>query len=158
MTRSRPRRPLQALTLWQPWATALAQGPKDVENRGWQPAWMPADGLWLAIHAAKRAMAGEDLAFVRGLWPEARRRSEWPRGAIVGLVHVDRVIDLRRPPEGWSSPWAVGPMCWHVDQRIALEDPLPCRGQQGLWLVPEHLLRQLRVAYAEALRASRAVA
>lgn len=155
---TRPRRPLHALSVHQPWASALVAGPKDVENRPWRPTWLPPDGLWLAIHATKRPIDGRDLDAVRSLWPAARQRAHWPTGAILGLVHVDRVVDLRAEPHALRSPWAVGPLCWHVDRRIALEDPLPCRGQQGLWLVPEHLLRQLRVAYAEALRASRAVA
>ena len=44
---------MKALTLHQPWASLIAEGPKTVETRSWSaPAWVI--GQRIAIHAGKR--------------------------------------------------------------------------------------------------------
>ena len=40
---------MKAISLWQPWASAIAIGEKTIETRSW---WTPHRGA-LAIHAAK---------------------------------------------------------------------------------------------------------
>ncbi len=46
---------MKALSLWQPWASAIACGSKTVETRHWQTKYRGP----LAIHAAKRFRVGE---------------------------------------------------------------------------------------------------
>lgn len=43
---------MKALTLWEPWASALVYGPKDVENRPWRP-YGGVYGEWVLIHAGQ---------------------------------------------------------------------------------------------------------
>jgi len=46
---------MKALSLWQPWASAIALGSKRIETRGWATSYRGP----LAIHAAKRCVKGE---------------------------------------------------------------------------------------------------
>lgn len=50
---------MRALSLWQPWASAIALGAKRVETRSWSTAYR---GL-VAIHAAKRCRPWELIEF-----------------------------------------------------------------------------------------------
>ena len=59
---------MKAISLWQPWASAIAVGAKRYETRGW-PAVAGGQRFagWLAIHASKREKypkeeGGEPLA------------------------------------------------------------------------------------------------
>lgn len=49
---------MNALTLWQPWASLIASGHKTIETRSWRPP-TAAIGKQLAIHA------GKDLGHIR---------------------------------------------------------------------------------------------
>lgn len=86
----------QATTLLQPYATALAIGPKEAENRPVQLSMPTTDGRWLGLHAGKALYGGDDQAALlvewwrRGadqLWPEAPDLKDFPRGAMLGAVH-----------------------------------------------------------------------
>lgn len=133
---------LQALTIWQPWAWAIARAGKDVENRTWHPP-RSAIGRPLAIHAGKRF----DDDAVESLWltvadelqddvPECAEACT--RGAIIAVATLAEVKALG---EGTArfSPWYGGPVGWVLEDVIELAMPVPCRGAQGLWTVPEHL-------------------
>ena len=47
---------MRALTLWQPWAHAVAHLGKRIENRPWKP-WPAVIGTRVAIHAAAKVDA-----------------------------------------------------------------------------------------------------
>lgn len=124
---------LRALTLWQPWAFAVASLGKRIENRPWRP-WPSIVGKVIAVHAAAKVdPVGE--AAVEG-W--VRRHTglvvppaaSLPRGAIVATARVTGVVTES------TSPWFMGPYGWTLDDVIALPSPVPCRGAQGLWPVP----------------------
>jgi len=93
-----------ALTLLQPFASAIAVGPKRIENRPWRRR-VPPGGMWVALHAGKGLYDRADL-LVRawretsaaeggplfGLWPEAPDLEAMPRGALLGMMHVARIV------------------------------------------------------------------
>lgn len=91
-----------ALTLLQPFASAIAVGPKRVENRPWHRR-VPRGGMWVALHAGKGLYDRGDL-LVRawretdidgppfGLWPEAPDLADMPRGALLGVMRVARIV------------------------------------------------------------------
>ena len=58
---------MKAVTIWQPWAWAIAAGHKPVVNRTWSPLGRIQWGERIAIHAAKRRMEDGDLGRVRYL-------------------------------------------------------------------------------------------
>jgi hypothetical protein len=72
---------IQAITLWQPWASLIARGLKRYETRSWAP---PASliGKRLAIHAGThRTARGVPLWLKSGcykLWPDLPLRQELP--------------------------------------------------------------------------------
>jgi hypothetical protein len=144
---------LKALTLHRPWSDAIARGPKRVENRTWTP---PADmlGRFIAIHAGKRFDDGVGIALTAmgSGWDPPLDDAESPQG-IVGIARLIGVADrrgdkLRLMVPGFPMPgvanrlellvddrWWAGPVGWLLDDVLAIE-PVPCRGAQGLWLVP----------------------
>ena len=144
---------MMALTIHQPWAWAIAAGHKRVENRNWTRRYRGP----LAIHASVRWDAdGEHV--VPGLvlppkwWTEP---GVLPRGAFVAVAELvdvcaETVNTMRRAPLGevWCGcgPWAVpGLYHWKLTGVRALDAPVPCRGAQGLWSVPDEVRRLLAV-------------
>jgi hypothetical protein len=148
----RQRASIFGLTVWQPWAWALAAGVKDVENRDWQPP-PKAVGGFIAIHAGKTWDSEGYPGFVRML-AAASSAAEPPdpmrvaHGAIVGVARLLSVV--RDSP----SPWFCGPIGWQMGDAVAIE-PVPCRGDRKLWELPPDVLWEVRARYAAA-RAVRA--
>lgn len=118
---------LFGLTLQQPWATAIRDLGKRVENRSWRPPDRLV-GEVIAIHAGQtfREDAADWLAARTG---RMVRRSTVPLGAVVALARIKEVVTERE-----DDPWFVGPYGWVLDQVVALP-PLPCQGRQQLWRV-----------------------
>lgn len=54
---------MKALSLWQPWASAIATGAKRIETRSWSTDYRGP----LAIHAAKRYVH-EEMIFLHSCW------------------------------------------------------------------------------------------
>lgn len=81
----------RALTVLQPYTSALVAGVKDIENRTWRPYLAP-DEEWVAVHASKAPYpnAVEVLEDWRhdGDWPDAPPLRSMPLGSIVGAVHL----------------------------------------------------------------------
>jgi len=150
---------MKALTIHQPWNWLIAHGHKPVENRVWAPpdhmcgklialdAGLRHDGD--ALHFATEALVqlGQVDAAAELMIREVERNHV--RGAVeavatfVGAVHIDG-CQLRAlasiGPEVHAMrahPFAVGPWCWVFAGVRALPEPVPCRGFQGLWELPE---------------------
>jgi hypothetical protein len=132
---------LRALTICQPWAWAIATGIKRVENRTWSTRYRGR----LAIHAG-----------VSSLWWERGRQrlEEWgysvpqdvPRGAIVALCDLVGVVPYRSPGNGSAvegEPFAAGPFCWLLANASPLAEPIPCRGQQGVFTLPREIAERI---------------
>lgn len=135
---------MRALTLKQPWATAIFHLGKDVENRCWK---VPEKivGQRIAIHAGMGwdERAGELLSL---------RKDDVPRGALLGSVELKGfVAPGQRKHIGLtdeelkivlSSRWAEpdSEFWWHVREPIALPEPISCKGMLGFWELPEGLL------------------
>ena len=68
-----------------------------------------------------------------------------PHGAIVAVAKVDAISD----PRAKASPWAVvGQEQWRFGRVFALPDPVPCKGAQGLWRVPDDVAALVRAQCA----------
>lgn len=116
---------MYALTVKQPFASAIIAGAKSLENRSWRP---PARilGERIAIHAGS---ARHPLwRSVLPLWD-----GEQPFGALLGTVRVVGVVDHS------DSPWWIGPLAWVLEDPIALASPIVMPGRLGLWRVPDTL-------------------
>ncbi|PSK56991.1 hypothetical protein B0E38_02522 [Streptomyces sp. 111WW2] len=130
---------MRALTFRQPWAAAIAHGPKRIEDR---PKAIPAkhQGTTILIHAG--------LAEDANALPADMIR-DWPRhwGAIIAVADL---ADCHHN-DGCCRPWGF-PDTWHwrLDNVRAVPHPiLGVRGQLGLWTVPDDVLaavqRQVRI-------------
>ena len=123
---------MKALTISQPYASLIASGAKWIDNRRWGTQYRGP----LAIHAGKGAqyLTREELA-------------EYPTGCVVAVCQLTacfRLADLDRLGERLASvgltieqvrqhEHAEGPWCWLLQEVRRLEEPVPCRGAQGLW-------------------------
>lgn len=142
----------KALPLWQPWASLIACGAKQIETRHWPaPAWLI--GQRVAIYATKRAtelwMCTREPFSIYVPEPDAL-----PRGAIVATVVIDRcaemtdetiaALELRRPHETAFGHYEPGRFAW-VLRDVELLDPAvpfvwPVRGPAKYVDVPEGTL------------------
>lgn len=133
---------MKALTIHQPWASAIVDGPKRVENRTWRP---PSSliGQQLAIHAGLHEPDELIIDTVQFYWQKCPVYVEdFRRGVILGVVTVTDVMDVAT---AWPKhrPWATGPWCWELDDVRQLQVPVPCKGRQGLWTLPEDVEAQV---------------
>lgn len=142
---------MKALTLWRPWPWAIfhcPSGPKRIENRGWAPPGSIV-GQRIAIHAGKRFDL-DAVDWIRSMGPRCPDPEQHPLG-VVGVATVVGCVyaPLGDMPLSWSgrvtegqaravyaSRWFVGPIGWVLDDVVALAEPVPCKGAQGLWDVP----------------------
>lgn len=134
-------RELRALSVWQPWASAIV-GPKPLENRRWPP-WEKVIGKYIALHASLTIDDDDAFAFCRCRGWDPPPRDQLVRGAIIGVVRVDGYVTES------DDPWFVGPFGWRLSDRRAIE-PVPCRGRQGLWVVPPTIADQVRERWRAA--------
>lgn len=167
---------MRALSLWQPWASLLVAGRKQVETRGWPIAHRGP----LLIHAAKKwdgslqavclekpfreALAGFGVPSSPHDWTAddmAAKKRGWgmPFGAVVGRVDVFGCWSTEdvavADTHGWDeysgrlmvtrdehafgdySPGRFAFLCTHP---VRFETPIPFRGMQGLFEVPDELV------------------
>lgn len=123
---------MKALTVCQPYAALIASGEKRVENRPWPTAYRGP----LAIHAGKNRKylrADDDT-------------TDMVFGAIVAVATLEACFEYRRresfvlefPHYEWvlDHEHTEGPWCWILGDVGHLVEPLPCRGQLGLFDVP----------------------
>jgi len=143
--------PDRAATLCQPWAWLVAQGLKPTENRprgfwkfdfrGW--FWIHAglersEKQWLSANALARQHGGVEVPTL-----------DDPRlvyGAIIGKA---RVVDMLPKPALCELPnrWRMaGKFGYVLEDAMLLRRPVPCRGYQGFWRVPEEVKSMLRDA------------
>lgn len=124
---------MKAITLWQPWASAIAMGMKRFETRSWATNYRGP----LAIHAARRPMTEGELELLDE-YPFPFGAKEMPLGSIVAtctLVDVIRCtagmkVDERE--QAWSD-FHEGRFAWALVDIQPLAPPIPVKGAQGLW-------------------------
>ncbi|MFH1186297.1 MAG: ASCH domain-containing protein [Chloroflexota bacterium] len=160
---------MKAISLWQPWASAIALGSKRIETRGWATAYRGP----LAIHAAKLCIKSELRAYSHNpIWKGALDLGSplepcqplWeslPFGAIVAVVRLKQCYPTyaiaehllrerhKRPWDGdglcgWTEysmgDFGPGRFGWLLADVRALPKPIPFRGAQGFFEVPDSLL------------------
>lgn len=128
---------MKALSLWQPWASAIALGLKRYETRSWKcPTYLI--GKKLAIHAAKKVdwYAFEDYQQDLG----CATRADLPQGEIVCIVTLGACLQMdwplvhaQTPQERDWGDWTAGRWAWQCDDVQRLAVPIPAKGLQGIW-------------------------
>lgn len=132
---------VKCLSVRQPWASLIVSGMKDIENRDWTTHYR---GL-LLIHAGSRF---DPYAFdwiLPQLTPDERKvfslkRADYPLGALVGIVRFTDVLTSS------ESRWFTGPYGWQFTQARPLPEPIPLKGQLGLFDTHPEIEKQVRAA------------
>lgn len=130
---------MRAISLWQPWASAVALGVKRVETRHWSTNYTGT----LAIHAAKRWTRAE-REFAEIEHTLGRLPSRLPLGALVAtctLMGCRRTEDVSHQLgsiERMYGNYDSGRFAWFLTDIQALDEPIPWKGAQGFFNVPDH--------------------
>lgn len=150
---------MRAITLHQPWSWAIAHAGKRIENREWgPPSWII--GQKIAIHAGKKldAAAVDDLRYLAGGGAIQGRclsigipiPDEFVLGAVESVATVIgwcEGISETHPQHGWFC----GPRGWVLAADVfVLPEPVPCRGYQKIWMLPDDVTAKVRAQMAKA--------
>ena len=154
---------MKAISFWQPWATAVAVGSKRFETRSWRTSYR---GI-LAIHAAKRNHRVElGQMLNQCMWIAATdgcsNRADLPFGCIVAIADLvdcipceligkrshrriaDAICAMRGSGAYQYSDYELGDFspgrfAWQLENVFKLTSPIPYKGKQGLFEVPDYL-------------------
>ncbi len=152
---------MKAISLWQPWASAIANGVKTIETRSWSTNYRGP----IAIHAASKR-TGDLVAIFDGLlhdYPNIER-SFWAAGhycfADLPLGQIVCVVTIRGciPVDGIDMPkfskiqseeralgnYTKGRFAWLLTDPKKLGMPLACPGRQGFFNLPPAVKAKIR--------------
>lgn len=147
--------PIPAITLWEPWASAVAAGLKKNETRGWKPPVKLLGGP-LAIHSAKRRFGPSSIEVdvLRRLDRDSYDRlaqhlggdplvaDSYPLGCVVATAKLASAVStqaavasdrLVKGPEYLLGDYDYGRWAWVLEGVEPLVPPVPATGRQGLW-------------------------
>ena len=125
---------MKALTLWQPWASAIPYGFKGIETRSWGTNYRGP----LAIHASKRKMDQAIWEELCHKLPELRNIETYPFGCIVAtckLIVCTKIIFRFKAdrPDMVLGDFTPGRYAWILRAIKAVDPPIAAKGHQGLW-------------------------
>lgn len=137
--------PSKALTVRQPWAAAIAHGPKRIENRTRRTHHRGTILIHSAVAEDRTARSSQQVPRVLtdGI-------ATWPRhfGSIVAVAELVgcHIGNGCCTPWGWTQPLRSEPPIWHweLDDVRAVTHPVACRGQLGLWTPDSGALAAVR--------------
>lgn len=127
---------MRAISLHQPWASAIVAGIKKIETRSWHTDYRGP----LAIHAALKLVLPNDMKFLSVLEEHGLLGKSLPRGAILGWTELQDCrlmtaenINQVDPVERLLGQYEPGRYMWMLGDFHALEKPVPFRGKLGLF-------------------------
>ena len=132
---------MKAISLWQPWASAMILNFKHNETRSWYTSYRGP----LVIHAAKRADPWPNITvqgFFEGI---AFQPTDLPRGCLLGvrlLIDCQKILMHNRPTGSERSFGDYTPyrFMWITEPMVVFKDPIPYRGKQGFFNVPTEIV------------------
>lgn len=144
---------MKAITLYQPWASLWLSTRKVHETRSWATKYRGP----LAVHAGKREprtfhFSGRDKGQAPWTLYELcciefghKWMSALPLGGVLGVVElIDcRTTTERRPTDHEDflcGNWEPRRFAWQRGAFRILPQPIPYRGHQGFFDVPDHLV------------------
>lgn len=147
---------MKAISLWQPWASLWACTDRKLhETRHWKT---PLRG-WILVHAAKKQVCSaiektfgkNDADRVKlcellidewgGHWAK-----DLPHGALVGAVYLYNVVSTESVRHTLSEDdallgnFAPARYSWLKSRRVAFEKPIPYKGRQNIFEVPDEVV------------------
>lgn len=156
---------MKCVSLWQPWASLIALGHKRIETRSWETGYRGR----LAIHAAKRPICADGVDLLTELALDIHWGMGLPIGAVVatcdlvaclptprvrpGHFEPFELFDPRRlagadpsvvtvtPRERRCGDYSPGRWAWVVENVVCLVPPVPWRGRQRIFDLPDKALK-----------------
>jgi hypothetical protein len=137
---------MKAISLHQPWATAVAIGLKKFETRSWSTSHLGP----LAIHAAKKKSDYQRQMFALFMENEVmqlyfhdagiREFDQLLFGALIATANVDLCgcTEFLKPDptEALLGDFSADRYAWRLSNPRRLEKPIPYKGHQGFFNVP----------------------
>ena len=129
---------MKALSVRQPHAWLIVNGPKDIENRNWKTAFRGRVYIHAGLRQDYSAYEGDPVyrdlnPLIRGFisLEDSFNWSNEPLhlGAIIGEVDIVDCVTKS------DSPWFEGPYGFVLANPVAYENPIPYKGQLGLFEV-----------------------
>ncbi len=117
------------LSIRQPWAWAILEGHKRVENRTWRTHYRGP----LLVHAGRSKQSVREGLEVCHLHADTPDEGDLVFGAILGRVDV---VDCVPIEDLEPDPWACGPWCLVLANPEPFAEPIPWKGTLGLFPVP----------------------
>ena len=137
-----------AFTTRIPLAVMIAMGIKQWENRAAMPS--PARGR-CAMTCSKSSDAREYANFlawaerifkpdVCASLPRWEQVSSW-RGMLIAVCDYEASYTAPNPPV-WNEGYSVW---WHLTNVRLLNEPIPCRGNVGMWQLTDEIARRMAI-------------
>lgn len=137
---------MKALTIWQPWASMVAVGIKQNETRGYPTNYRGV----IAIHAGKKSVREVWSTYLDSKTREVICRrlnfsnhtgfEVFPLGCVLATANLVDCIKITpefvatlTPDELALGDYTFGRYAWKLADINQFPDPIPARGQQGLW-------------------------
>ncbi|RFS82813.1 hypothetical protein D0T12_25640 [Actinomadura spongiicola] len=119
---------MQAISVQQPWAFAIARGGKSVSNQGMPTAYRGP----LLVHASMRVdLKACDSPLIQAAGWDPRDPLA-TIGAVIAVADLDHVCSPTDICD--CGPWAEpGMHHWHLSEVRALPRPIVALGRPGLW-------------------------
>ncbi len=122
---------MKALTIWQPYAQAIALGLKKFETRSWSTKYRGK----IAIHASVKPLSKE-----RKLLAEKYDIKNFSFGEIIVIADLtdcilmtEKFIKSQPQSELDLGNWCIGNYAWKLENIQILTPPQKASGKQGLW-------------------------
>ncbi|RKN75026.1 ASCH domain-containing protein [Paenibacillus ginsengarvi] len=143
---------MKAITIIQPWATLIAIGDKQFETRSWPTKYRGP----IAIHAGKKVdrEACEREPIRSTLAAHGYTAGNLPTGVVVATANLSECFMIKHDTLGGLvlleaerrrthfettdkefifGDYTSGRFVWELNDVKQLPDPIPAKGQQGLW-------------------------
>lgn len=127
---------MKAISIKQPWASLIAHGVKDIENRTWKCP-QKYIGQRVLIHAGKTTVNGEWKSLTREqikkVIPHKNKlyggNEGLPHGAIIGSVVIADCV--QNHPSVWAEK---GCWNWVLKDAVLFDKPIECvKGKLSFW-------------------------
>lgn len=128
---------MKALSLWQPWASLIADGRKKIETRSWPaPQWLL--GKRIAIHATKYVDYDSCEDFGYGSAPTIPRGVVLCTATLTACIrftqeNVESLFDGIDDQERLYGDYEPGRYGWMLSNIERICPPIEIRGRQGIF-------------------------
>lgn len=121
---------MKSISIKQPWASLIAHGIKDIENRTWKCP-QKYIGQRVLIHASKKSAGWKELPlnFRQRDLAEGFSFDNLPKGAIIGSVVIADCV--QNHPSGWAEK-----SCWNwvLKDAVLFDKPIMnVKGKLSFW-------------------------